>query len=380
MRQVLCTVTLFSFLAATAAAQTSGTPQTNGTADAPVQANGTASASPTTGGIQFSGSIDGYYSLNFNHPVSRTNQVRNFDTQANQFSLNMAKLTMERPPEPLGFRVDVGIGRAFETMHGNETGPGIFRNLEQAYVSLKPPSARGLQMDFGKFVTSAGAEVIETQSNWNYSRSLLFALAIPYYHFGLRAGMPLGGHFSAGLQLVNGWNNVEDNNSGKTVGLTGAISAGKVNWSHNYYFGPERTDTNKGLRHVYDTTVLVTASTSTSFYINFDYGVEKDGFGGSQRWTGVAAAARHAVTPWLAFAPRLEWFNDADGFSTGTVQKLKEATLTAEFKIRETLLTRLEYRQDWSNMRYFERGGNPGAARSQQTLLAGFIAVFGQKR
>jgi hypothetical protein len=28
-------------------------------------------------------------------------------------------------------------------------------------------------MDFGKFVTSAGAEVIEAKDNWNYSRSLL---------------------------------------------------------------------------------------------------------------------------------------------------------------------------------------------------------------
>jgi len=35
-------------------------------------------------------------------------------------------------------------------------------------------------MDLGKFVTSAGAEVIEAKDNWNYSRSLLFVNAIPY--------------------------------------------------------------------------------------------------------------------------------------------------------------------------------------------------------
>jgi hypothetical protein len=29
-------------------------------------------------------------------------------------------------------------------------------------------------------VTPLGAEMIETKDNWNYSRSLLFALAIPY--------------------------------------------------------------------------------------------------------------------------------------------------------------------------------------------------------
>ena len=32
--------------------------------------------------------------------------------------------------------------------------------------------------------------------------------------------MPVGKHFTGGAYLVNGWNNVEDNNSGKTVILT----------------------------------------------------------------------------------------------------------------------------------------------------------------
>jgi Putative beta-barrel porin-2, OmpL-like. bbp2 len=27
-----------------------------------------------------------------------------------------------------------------------------------------------------------GNEVIETKDNWNYGRSLLFTLAVPYYH------------------------------------------------------------------------------------------------------------------------------------------------------------------------------------------------------
>ena len=28
--------------------------------------------------------------------------------------------------------------------------------------------------------------MIEAKDNWNYSRSLLFALAIPFYHVGVR--------------------------------------------------------------------------------------------------------------------------------------------------------------------------------------------------
>jgi hypothetical protein len=331
----------------------------------------------SVGPIAMSGLIDGYYSLNFNHPASRTNQLRNFDVQANQFSLNMAKLVLEHSPEPLGFRVDLGFGKAFEIVHSGENETGIFRNVEQAFMSYKPARANGLQLDFGKFVTSAGAEVIETNGNWNYSRSLLFAWAIPFYHFGARATMPLGNHFSAGVQLVNGWNNVEDNNSGKTVGLTGTITTRRFSWTHNYYVGPEKADTNKGLRHLYDTILMLTPHDKANFYINFDYGVDKNVLIGENRWVGIAGAARFALTDWFALAPRIEWFNDADGFSTGVVQKLKEFTMTSEFKMARGVFTRLEYRRDWSDKPFFDRGNNPGTYKNQETVLAGFVAHFG---
>ena len=53
-------------------------------------------AAPTwsVGPIDFSGLVDGYYTMNFNHPASSNNGLYNFNLKANQFSLNMAKLTM----------------------------------------------------------------------------------------------------------------------------------------------------------------------------------------------------------------------------------------------------------------------------------------------
>jgi hypothetical protein len=332
----------------------------------------------SAGEISFSGLIDGYYSLNFNHPDSMTNQLRNFDVKANQFSLNMAKLTLEHAAEPVGFRLDLGFGRAFDIVHAAEAAPSIFRNIEQAYISYKPSQAKGLQLDFGKHVTMAGAEVIETHSNWNYSRSLLFAWAIPYYHFGLRASMPVGKHFAAGFHLVNGWNNVEDNNSGKTIGFSGAITAGPVTWSNNYYAGPEKTGANQGGRHLYDTTLLVNGS-KVGFYFNYDYGVDKILSGGGNVWYGAAGAARFALTDHVAISPRLEWFNDRDGFSTGTAQQLKEFTLTGEYKMTHGVLGRLEYRRDWSDRPFFDRGASAGVFKRQDTALVGVVAYFGPK-
>src|SRR5262245_21256166 len=55
------------------------------------------------GPVQFSGLVDGYYDVNFNHPASGNNQLRNFDMKANQFSLNMAKVVMGILPIRSGF-------------------------------------------------------------------------------------------------------------------------------------------------------------------------------------------------------------------------------------------------------------------------------------
>ena len=72
------------------------------------------------------------------------------------------------------------------------------------YVIVKPTHMNGAEFDYGQFVTSAGAEVIESSSNWNYSRSILFAWAIPYYHFGAKATIPITKTFTAG-SAVAGW-------------------------------------------------------------------------------------------------------------------------------------------------------------------------------
>jgi hypothetical protein len=350
-------------------------------APAPAPAAAAAPAPPpwSVGGIDFSGLVDGYYDFNFNHPASQTNGLYNFDTAANQFSLNMVKLSMSHTADPIGFQVDFGFGHAFDMINGIDDNGLRTKNIEQAYVSWKPKGKdSGFQVDFGKFVTSAGAEVIESNANWNYSRSLLFSWAIPYYHMGLRL-TETKGHFTGGFQLVNGWNNIEDNNSGKTLGFVGNITTKKISWNNNYYTGPENTGTNTGWRNLYDTTLLFTPADKFNAYLNFDYGQNKSGSGSSEataKWYGVALAAKLQMNDHNAFTPRVEWFKDKDGFSTGVAQSVKEFTFTYEHKWTQGLLARLEYRRDWSDKPFFERG-SVGFSKHQDTLALGIIAFFG---
>jgi hypothetical protein len=347
------------------------------------------SATPawSAGPIDFSGLVDGYYSLNFNHPASKNNTWRNFDAKANQFSLNMAKLTMEHTADPVGFKFELAGGRAMEIFHATEpAGVEVYKNILQAYVSLKPTTWHGVQFDLGKFVTSAGAEVTETHLNWNYSRSLLFANG-PYYHFGLRTTAPIGKNFTAGFQLVNGWNNVEDNNSAKTVGLTAAFTSSKILWANNYYVGNEKTDTLEGvkiqapgIRHFYDTVLSINPNGKANLLFNFDYGVDKNPGGRSAVFYGYSIAGRVLGGDHFALSPRFDWYHDRDGFITTVAQKMKEFTLTADWKWTEGLLTRLEYRRDWSDQPFYDHGNDVMNATKMNTILVGFVAYFGPHR
>jgi hypothetical protein len=142
--------------------------------------------------------------------------------------------------------------------------------------------------------------------------------------------------------------------------------------------GAEQPDNDRDKRQMFDTVLTITANEKAVFLLNYDYGYDRLA-GDRVRWQGFAGAARLQLSPWFAISPRLEWFGDAQGFSTGAAQNLKEATLTTEFKLRGGLLMRGEYRRDWSDTPFFEKRAGL-LSKSQTTATLGIIYVLGQER
>jgi hypothetical protein len=326
-------------------------------------------------GFSFSGYVDTYLIKNYNNPESGSSQLQAFNFTSNRMSLNSATAQFAYDPKPIGFKLDLGIGRTYDSFFLSESRHNAWQdNLLNAYVTLKPVSWKGLQVDFGKFVTSAGAELTESHLNWNYSRSLLFTYG-PFFHFGVRTSFPVTRNFTAGVQLVNGWNNSRDNNTGKTMGFTGVLTAGKVTWANTFYTGPENTATNKGFRNFYDTAMTVAVNDRSQFYVNFDWGQNK-ALTGDSTFYGLAGAARFALGKRFAIAPRLEFYRDADGFMTGVAQTMKDFTLTGEMKMNDSIISKLEYRRDWCDQPYFQHGPDPFMRSHQNLVMASFIFVL----
>ena len=328
--------------------------------------------------VIMTGSVDVNYNYNFNSPASMINGYRNFDVRENQFNINLAKITLQKNASPVGFRIDVGYGQAMDLVNSNAnlgSQPSL-RNIEQAYITAVVPIGNGLTVNAGKMVTHMGGEVIESASNINYSRSLLFTLAIPYAHLGICATYPFSSQFSATLYIYNGWNNIDENNTDKTLGA-------EINWSpsskftfiENYIGGPEEANSTKK-RHVFDSIFNLQISDPLFLTLNADYGQESIGGGGLAIWKGVALTGKYTLTDKAALAARGEYYNDQSGFTSGAVQILKEITLTYEYKFTSSLLTRIEYRGDFSDQNTFEDSTGTFTKNNQSTILVGAIYSF----
>jgi hypothetical protein len=341
---------------------------------------------PTT----LSGMVDVYYGQNFNNPAGQANGLRFFDGATNQFGLNLVEMVVDKTPDPsnsrTGYHVALGFGQAMNVVNGSEPkgGLGFDQYLKEAYFSYLAPVGKGLQLDIGKFVTPHGAEVIETKDDWNYSRGLLFSYAIPYYHFGMRARYAFNDKYSLSAFFVNGWNNVLDNNSGKTYGAGfGWNPNKKFGIAQNYMAGPEENASNNNLRQLSDTVITYSPTSRLSFIVNGDYG-RGDRFTDPLTkvlshpvfWTGVAGYVKYAFTSTTAIATRYEYYDDHDGFTTGTLlpTHFNEFTTTIEKLMAHHIISRFEFRRDVSNQPVFLKGSDP--VLGQNTLTAGLVFTF----
>ena len=359
-------------------------------------------------GVTLTGLVDVYYGYNANHPPQASTiapgvpgLVGPFTTPSgtitepftyrnDRFGLNLIELQLEKTVDkssPLGFRVALGFGDTMSAINNSSNVGGDGWNsstqyLKEGYLSYMAPVGKGLQLDFGKYVTPAGAEVIETNQNWNYTRSLLFSFGIPYYHFGARAKYNFSDKVSISGYAANGWNNVVASNSGKTGGFSLSISpTKKITFVENYLTGPRpvvsATD-NDHWNNLSDTVLTYNPTGKLSLMANFDYDHQDLGGGAAFDYTGVAGYAKYQFTPKVAFAVRGEYFNDHDGVTLPgfTPQHMWETTGTIERTFASHLIARAEYVHTESNRDVFPYGSSGAFVSGQDTAKIGLVFVL----
>jgi hypothetical protein len=260
-------------------------------------------------------------------------------------------------------------------------------NATQAFVSYA--NANGpFTLIVGKFETLAGAEVIESPADIEYSRSYLFGLAVPFTHTGARLTYVMNPKLSINVGANNGWDDWLF--QGKKITAEGGLSITAspavsvtldtyngndcVNYVNVYSCVPPFYN-----RMLYDAVVIVKATPNLTLTGNYDNGTQLgaslvNSAGnftkvGAAKWSGYAGYAQYQVSPKAYVALRGESFQDMGGFRTGFTQTLTEGTLTVGYSMIPNMTTRVEYRADSSNQPTFAFINTAGLGRTSQNSI-----------
>jgi hypothetical protein len=349
-----------------------------------------AAAAPAPVVFGWEGLVDAYYMYNFTgDPKTQGPLFRQFDTQANSFTLNYAKLGVHADTDWVTLRMDIGAGHTASIINGASNGAsgglptgstaptegqgtyGMGFLVQQAFAEVKPLPT--LSIDAGKFVTSASAEVIESNKNWLYSRSLLF-YGVPLLHTGLRINYSALGTIAApelliSLQAVNGWNNDPDINSDKTFGanITYTPANAGLTAAVTTYFGTETAGSKA--RMVFDGVFLKDIG-NVSVGLNLDYLKE-----GETHWFGVSGMGRFILSDDFYAAVRAEYVKNKNTAMYGTFDgALYEVTGLGAWTVNKHYELRAEVRADMSDKELFFKGAE--AKKNQVTGLLAALAYF----
>ena len=318
-------------------------------------------------GFQFGGLMYGSYNYNFNSPDSGSNELRIFDQNHNDFTMDLLQLEVSKETESgIGFHTVLDYGKTAGLIQ-SDWGGDLAHNFEiqQAYMTYKFGIGNGVDMKFGKFATLLGGEVIESPYNPNVSRSFMFGYAIPFTHTGVLFSTALTDMLSLTAGVVNGWDSVTDNNNGKTFLGSLGLEVGDLAWTFNGVFGAEDDDSGSSKTGVFDTVLTYSPMDNVDLLANFDYGTASEQVDGEDAdWLGLSGIVTlggglmgEGLADW-SFALRGEWFSDPDGYRTGIEQDLREVTGTFKWQMTENMQARLEFRHDWSNKDVFNDGSS----------------------
>ncbi|MBI2213835.1 MAG: porin [Acidobacteria bacterium] len=330
--------------------------------------------------VQFSGFVDGYYAWNSNDPDSHENFDPGTGTTAkrsDEFALNLASIEVSREAKPLGFKLSLVAGNGTEIVHAGEpqgagTGPDTYENIYEAWISYKPTEK--LMIKGGVFPSHIGFEGFYSKDNWNYTRSWLGEFS-PYYQAGVHAGYQFTDHWSGEVHVLNGWQIIGDNNDSKAIGGKIAYSGERLNASLSTFNGPELADNDDDWRHFGNILVLWKATPRLSVGGSLDRGHQECPDSAAADWTGIAGYARYTLNDRSAIALRAEQFDDPDNGISGTAQKLREATLTFEYRPVDRLILKLEARHDSSTEPVFQEEDD-SFSKTETLIILGAVATF----
>ena len=283
--------------------------------------------------------------------------------------LNALTIVLDRPYEPTklsaGFHTELLVGQDATMIRSNGFDLGSQADLPHLYVTLNVPTAsgNGVQLKFGRIPTLLGLEVIETVANPNWSEGNQFIYVENFTGTGVSVETRFNDHVDAQLRLINGWDQVGDNNNHKSVmGRVGLSPDAFTSLGVVGYWGPEEPNDDDAKRYGVEG-LLWRKLGKTQVWLQGDYGKEQ---ANATLPDPTRPAAWWALGCWISYdlgssvgaALRGDYVNDKNGartsgilgFPASTGQRFGSATATLNVRAWPDALVRPEVRYDRSTL------------------------------
>ena len=299
---------------------------------------------------------------------------RLYDRLQNRFTLNALAVVLDKPYDPAkfsaGFHGELLLGQDATVIQSNGFNLGAQADLPHLYVTLNVPTAsgNGLQFKLGRIPTLLGLEVIETYANPNWSEGNQFIYVENFTGTGLSVETKFSDHVDAQFRVINGWDQVVDNNTHKSLmGRVGIYPDALTSLGVVGFWGPEEPNDNTANRYGVDGLFWRKVG-SAQVWVQADYGQEQANAAlpdptQDAKWWAVGAWVTNDFSSTLGLALRADYVNDENGarssfnglvgFPANTGQKFGSGTATLNIRSWPNAVVRPEIRYDRSTLPAF---------------------------
>lgn len=330
-------------------------------------------------GLSWEALVDTYYAWDGNRPADGNRAYTTQPLRHNDFNLNLGLLQARYHDDQ--FRGHLGLQTGTYVAANLAAEPALLKNVFAASAGVRLWDQ--IWLDAGVFPSHIGFEGIVSADNWNSSRSLVAEYS-PYYESGLKVSGTWDS-LSAAVLVLNGWQNIQDTNSGKALGTQlswQALDTLLLNWSS--FVGNEAPDTSAAQWRFFNNFYAVYSPLPQwDLAATVDVGLQQrpNHAAGAATWLGTALITRYRFDAHWSLGGRLETFSDpeqaivatatANGFQVGG------ASLNLDYAWNQQVLGRLEGRVFSSRDALYPTAVKDQLAPLDAMLVASLTVRFG---
>ena len=335
--------------------------------------------------VSFGAFTDGYYAYDFGRPANFDRAFTTTAARHNEFNINLAYIEAKVSGPRVRGRLALQAGTSVQSNYAGEpaigavSGPNLSRFIQEAVAGYQiTPS---LWVDGGIFFSHIGMESFISRDNLTYTRSLS-ADFTPFYQSGVKLTWQATPRLTALLTVVNGWQNISENNQDKAVGARlDYASSPSTTFSYYDFVGNEA---GSGLLRIFNGVGIRTnPRPDVTLQWNFDYGTQQKPLGGHSTWFSSGLIGKLQLSPVLGISGRVERYQDPDNVIVATTPALGFKATTASIGVDASplhgnrVLWRNELRGSWAGQPVFpSRNAVGGTSRSNGLLVTSMALTF----